>query len=340
MKLEETERLFIESLVKKTIDGKKIEDQTISRIEKLTGDASTRRYYRVICNINAYVACLDQPRKGDCNFTIMQKLLEENEVRVPRIYDYDAEKGYILEEDLGDRTLLIENSRLISPTEELKRYKEILDSLIRLHQIKIENSSADYSKLSFNTEKLAQEIEFTKEFFINSFLGIKLNRKEQEIHKSFFNEICENIAKEEMVLTHRDFHSRNIMCKSGEYIIIDFQDARRGIPQYDLVSLLEDCYYQLRPQNIDILKRYYWDNFKQVQKAQKNYQTFNALYEQMAIQRVYKAIGSFSYIYKSRGDHRYIKYIGFGMEKLRHLLMNIENHDEFKQMLYGYYYVS
>ena len=49
------------------------------------------------------------------------------------------------------------------------------------------------------------------------------------------------------------------MVKNDDLVIIDFQDARMGIPQYDLSSLLDDCYYQLMPENKERLVKYYYD---------------------------------------------------------------------------------
>ena len=59
-----------------------------------------------------------------------------------------------------------------------------------------------------------------------------------------------------------------------EFIFIDFQDARWGVPQYDLVSLLEDCYYDLNEANRQTLKRYYYDNLNPSIHKQLNYEAF------------------------------------------------------------------
>jgi hypothetical protein len=47
----------------------------------------------------------------------------------------------------------------------------------------------------------------------------------------------------------------------GEQIVIDFQDARMGTPLYDLVSLLEDCYYQINEANKKELIEYYYNTY-------------------------------------------------------------------------------
>ena len=132
-----------------------------------------------------------------------------------------------------------------------------------------------------------------------------------------------------MVVCHRDYHSRNIMVVNEEVVVIDFQDARMGLPQYDLVSLLEDCYYKVSRDNKHDLKMIYWDNFLQKNCPQESKEEYLRLYDLMTIQRTFKALGSFAYIYKNRNDIRYLKYIGYAFENLRDVLFR---YDEFRDL--------
>jgi aminoglycoside/choline kinase family phosphotransferase len=150
----------------------------------------------------------------------------------------------------------------------------------------------------------------------------------------------QRLASQKMVITHRDFHSRNVMVKDGQFIFIDFQDARWGVPQYDLVSLLEDCYYDIHEENRQRLKRYYFENLDPAIHGQKNYEQFEALYDDMTIQRVFKAVGSFCYIYNWRKDDRYLKYIGFAMEKIRRVMTDKPVYAELKIKLFQNYYAN
>ena len=60
----------------------------------------------------------------------------------------------------------------------------------------------------------------------------------------------------------------------------------------------------------------------------------------MAIQRVFKAIGSFTYIYHTRKDERYLKYIGFAMEKIKVYLLSNPKYDKLRTLLISVYYES
>ncbi len=350
MKLEQTERLFVESLFEDSVHSKKAISGGIKHVERLTGDASTRRYYRVDTKEKSYVVCLDTPPASsnvkdviveEFPFIVVQRVLEENGVRVPAVLDYDLTKGYILEEDLGDRTMLSLVARGQSAGEELSTYERCLELLIKIQTIDVNKyPTKNFAKMAFDEAKLMGEIEFSIKYFIGKFLEYEINDNERKILLSSYETICKRLSSKKMVLTHRDYHSRNIMAKGDELVVIDFQDARMGIPQYDLVSLLEDCYYQITPHNLERLKIMYWENFVKGKFDQSSYAEFEEYYDLMAMQRVLKAIGSFSYIYSLRADRRYLKYIGFGFEKLRTILLKYPEFKPVRQTLSLAYYES
>lgn len=343
MKPEQTERFFIEELFNKTQDKNILKEEKLEEVDKLTGDASTRRYYRIFTNRDSYVVCLDNPFDEEIEkhpFMSVQQFLEQNNVRVPEIMDHNLSRGYLLEEDLGNETLLQKLSATTSTEEELRVYEVIIDQLLELHRIpqsKVINPNL--FKLKFDHQKFMDETRFTFKYFFNFFNKCQ----DEDLLKGLeaeFEPIMKRLAEQKMVITHRDFHSRNIMVKKGKYIFIDFQDARWGIPQYDLVSLLEDCYYDLKEENRQKLKRYYFDNLDPAIHGQKTYEEFESLYQDMLIQRVFKAVGSFCYIYNWRKDDRYLKYIGFAMEKIRKTMMDNPKYTNLQKLLFQNYYAN
>ena len=162
-----------------------------------------------------------------------------------------------------------------------------------------------------------------------------LGKDEERVLLSSYENICKNISREERVLSHRDFHSRNLMFYKKSFFVIDFQDARMGVPQYDLVSLLDDCYYEVSPSNKVFLKRYYFDRFSGYGKS---FEHFLKLYDYVKLQRLFKALGSFAYVYRTKKDNRYLKYIGHGFEKLRETLKNYPEFDDLRILLSKIYY--
>jgi N-acetylmuramate 1-kinase len=342
VKLEQSERLLVDELFSSSMDDGKVSPLMDYEIQKLTGDAGTRRYYRVHKEKKAtYVVCLDNPiaEKGKkSSFLEVHDLLVERKVRVPSLYDLNLQKGYYLEEDLGDMTLL----KALSQANEKKEYdfyEKAIDELIKIHSTSDSDiKGKSFEGLAFDFEKLLYEVEFTNKYFIGEFLGHDLWGTEKRRMDDLFTNLINELANQKRVLTHRDFHSRNIMVKGEELIIIDFQDARMGIPQYDLVSLLEDAYFEIGRQNKYNLKKYYWNNFLEEKGYQSSFEEFERLYSLMSIQRVYKAIGSFAFIHTTRGDIRYLKYIGYCFEKLRSIMSSLPELEDLKNTLCKIYY--
>ncbi len=343
MKPEQSEQFYIEELFTKTQDKNILKNEKLQEIDKLTGDASTRRYYRMFTDKDSYVVCLDNPFNDGVEkhpFVSVQQFLENRNFRVPKILDSSLSRGYILEEDLGDVTFLQHISTFNNKKEELDVYKKVIDQLLTLHRIKPEEvNNPNLFQMKFDYTKLMDETKFTFKYFLNFWLKNTDPEFTAELEKHF-HPICERLGSQKMVITHRDFHSRNIMVKNEELIFIDFQDARWGIPQYDLVSILEDCYYDLDEGNRTYLKKYYYENLSVDIHGQKTFAEFEGLYNDMTLQRVFKAVGSFCYIYNWRKDDRYLKYIGFAMEKIRKILMSDPRYNDLKKTLFKYYYAN
>ncbi len=304
MKLERSEKLFVETLISDSYPN-------FRDLKRLTGDASTRRYYRFYSQEKSYVVCLDDPlshRDSVERFVNIHALLEKNKVRVPQLISKNLEKGFLLEEDLGDKTML-ENLALLKRSEQIASYQLALKELVKIHQIE-----SGGIKLAFDCEKFQEELKFSIKFFLEDLLGVKEDKVLAKIEEGFLF-LSRQIGALPRVFTHRDYHSRNLMWHQGRPVVIDFQDARMGPRQYDLCSLLEDCYFCLEKEAKGELIDFYLHEAGL--RNHLNLGEFRSHYDLVAIQRVFKALGSFAYIYKTRGDARYLRYIGIGMENLR-----------------------
>ncbi len=335
-----TEKLFIDSLFNQSIKKGNISKGELLEVKRLTGDASARRYYRIRQKEKTYVVCLQPPsasgEKDD--FLRLQEVYFKNEVRVPEVYDFVLEKGYLLQEDLGDTTLLNHLAGLSDPRNELESYEKSLGELVKIQSISREKYlNEGFTKRFFDLEKLMWEVDFTNEHLIKGFLASDLGKKEKLL-KEAFKKICQKLTEGKMVVTHRDFHSRNLMVKNNDHIVIDFQDTRIGLPQYDLVSLLEDSYYKISSKNKASLKDSYFNNFVKAQRLQDSKEEFDYLYDLMTIQRVFKALGSFAFIYQQRNDIRYLKYIGYSFERLREVLFRHKEFYDLRVVLSEVYY--
>ena len=73
----------------------------------LAGDASTRRYYRIVTESKAWVLMEWEPFENPSNFPFLsvQEYFDKNNIRVPKVFHFDNTQGLFLLEDLGDLTL-------------------------------------------------------------------------------------------------------------------------------------------------------------------------------------------------------------------------------------------
>ncbi|NDF14603.1 hypothetical protein EB061_04690 [bacterium] len=326
----------------------------IHSIEKMPGDASTRRYYRIKAldsnkEMKSLVAMAMEPfdEKGsDIPFLSIQKHLSRCGVDVPQVLDFDASQGFILLEDLGDTTLLRSLQEVASPEQERAYFEKAIDAIVTMHVSTgparaeaSEGASIDGFRLRFDVEKLMWEVNFTVEHFYQKHLQRMIRENDQRIMMEGFQQICTELAAEPTVFTHRDYHSRNVMVTgTGRFVMIDFQDARMGPCQYDLASLLRDSYYQLEEAQIQKLTRYYLEQMRNRGAPVGDETRFDRMFDLMAVQRNFKAIGSFASFLNRRGNPAYLKFIGNTFENIRRNLLKYPEFSQLREVLYHYYY--
>ena len=191
------------------------------------------------------------------DFNRMQKFLTHLDMPVPEILYYDAERGLLFLEDGGDTHL--EDLARISPDSIIAWYQKAIE-LIVVMQTRVTKNMQPYCpaySLMFDVEKLMWEMDFMIKNYITGFLNRELDQDEESKIRTALLGLCETLAKEERVFVHRDFHSRNLMVREENLMLIDFQDARMGPRQYDLVSLLKDSYVVLEEETRNQLLSYY-----------------------------------------------------------------------------------
>lgn len=317
---------------------------TIHSVFRIPGDASTRRYYRIKSGKQSFIAMQMEKfsEQGDnLAFLEVQRHLKKAQVDVPEVLDMDPDRGYILLEDLGDITLLRRLQDVSSGDVERHLYERVVDSLIQLQvhasPKRLPAKIQGYG-LRFDHEKLMWEMNFTIEHFYELHLKRAIGPQDRKTMIDGLSDICTRLAAIPTVLAHRDFHSRNIMVAGERLVMIDFQDARLGPPQYDLVSLLKDSYYQLEELQVRNLVNYYISRYEAVSGERINKSDFYDHFDLMSVQRNFKAIGSFASFLNRRGNATYLKYIGNTFENIRRTLLRFPEYSALREVLFHYYY--
>jgi aminoglycoside/choline kinase family phosphotransferase len=279
------------------------------RVVTLTGDASDRRYFRIL------------PKEGDpfvlatygapfayasLPFVNTAELFAAMPVPVPRILGHADDLGVLALEDLGDVTLQAHlGSAPAARHAALYRQAVAFIDTFQKRGRELEDLKYLPYGVAFDVPKLTWEMDFFIKHFLEGYRGIVFAARERDALRAEFANLVDELAGEPRVLCHRDYHSRNLMWRDERLCIIDFQDARLGPDTYDLASLLRDSYVDLPEQAVDELIAY----FLALQGRSGDDETFRRRFDLMALQRNLKALGTFGYQTTGRRNPVYIQYI-------------------------------
>jgi N-acetylmuramate 1-kinase len=299
------------------------------RVVPLTGDASDRRYYRVLqSKAPPFVLALyAQPFDVDSlPFVNVARLLEKMPVPIPKVLGHADDIGVLALEDLGDVTLQA-HLGAASPPQHAALYRQAVALIATLQRRGTELQSDEHIpyRIAFDVEKLSWEMDFFIRHFIEAYRGVVISPSVREALREEFALVTEQLASEPRVLCHRDYHSRNLMVHEDRLYIIDFQDARMGPDTYDLVSLLRDSYVDLPEQTVGELIAY----FLALEGRTEAEREYRERFDVMAIQRNLKALGTFGYQTTARRNPVYIQYIP---RTLRYVRDNLDQHQRFSRL--------
>ena len=303
-----------------------------AKVVPLTGDASDRRYLRILLRDASQVLAV-YPQAFDVEqlpFANVASLMAAMPVPVPAILGHSNELGILALEDLGDVTL---QAHLGAATraDHAALYRQAVTLIARMQQRGRDLASDRYLPygIAFDVEKLSWELQFFVRHFLEAYRGAALTPAGREALGVELLRIAEELAAEPRVFCHRDYHSRNLMLHAGQLYIIDFQDARMGPDTYDLVSLLRDSYMDFSEREVDELIAFFLA-LRGVGAERggtgNEAGVFRRRFDLMALQRNLKALGTFGFQAAARGNPVYIQYIPRTIAYVRH---NVERDSRF-----------
>ena len=256
----------------------------------LAGDASFRRYFRVVQGNNSFVLMDAPPGKEDtAPFLAVRSWLAAAGVRVPELVHEEPEQGFLLLEDFGDDTWALHlNSAKSAPPPLDALFADALEQLARLQA-----STPPDSLPLFDVARMQRECDLYLDWYLPKVAGYVPDEAERDHFHAAMLPHLEYIAALPRVPVHLDFHSRNLMLPQGELPLgmIDFQDAVVGPLTYDLASLLYDC-YQDYPETL----RRSWSHryFEMLAHDVGDFDSWHRALRLTAMQRHIKAIGIFA----------------------------------------------
>ena len=215
-----------------------------AEITPLAGDASFRRYFRVVDrDRTAVLMDAPPPHEDPRPFVAVAEWLVSRGLSAPEILARDLNKGLLLLDDFGDVRLRETLDK--SPGRELELYEVATDVLVHLHQHPPMEGLPVHGLEQWLTEL---------ELFIDWYCPAVGAEVDANAYRAAWSEVLEPVATDGLgpVTVLRDYHAENIMLIAGRKGVthlglLDFQDALSGHPAYDLASVLEDARRDVSP---------------------------------------------------------------------------------------------
>jgi aminoglycoside/choline kinase family phosphotransferase len=306
-----------------------------SKAEPLPGDASTRRYIRLIKDGRSAML-MDQPQSveapladanatpeerhnlgynavarlagADCaRFIATAEYLRALGLAAPDIYAADTKTGFLLLEDFGDN---LYSDALVSGASETELYAAAIDALVAIHNQPAPATLNGVALFDYDETALLAEIDLLTEWFLPLALGRSTNAGEKAEHRDLWQNALAAVRGEPRVFVHRDYHAQNLIWMPDRHGVsrvgmVDFQDAVAGHPAYDLISLLEDARRDVSPSLGHAMMEHYLER----SNLHSNAEGFRSAAAILAAQRNAKIIGIFARLFKRDKKPLYLNYL-------------------------------
>jgi len=278
----------------------------------LAGDASFRRYFRVVRGGDTAVLMDAPPEHEDVGpFLAIAGHLAGLGLSAPRILGEDRAGGLLLLEDFGDR--LVGPLLRADAGDEMPIYRDAVTLLARLAE-----QPVPYGLAPYDMAVMRREVGLFPEWYAPA---LSLDVDAAGWAEAWDAVLTRVAAPASPVLVLRDYHVDNVILLDRPGLnrlgLLDFQDALAGHRAYDLVSLLQDARRDVSP----ALEREMLD-FYAVEAGIGDVEAFRADYEILGAQRNTKILGIFTRLWQRDGKRTYLpmqpRVWGYLMRNLAH----------------------
>jgi N-acetylmuramate 1-kinase len=258
----------------------------------LAGDASFRRYFRVVRgDRTAVLMDAPPPHEDPRPFIAVAEWLVGRGLSAPEILARDLDKGLLLLADFGDARLRETLDR--DPQRERELYELATDVLVELHR-----HPPMAGLQPHGLDQWLTELELFTDWYCPA-VGAHVDK---EAYRRVWTEVLAPVGNDHLgpVTVLRDYHAENIMLVGdrqgiAHFGLLDFQDALAGHPAYDLASVLEDARRDVPPEvESAMIDRYL--------AASGHGEAFERAYWALAAQRNTRILGVFTRLWKR--DHK------------------------------------
>jgi tRNA threonylcarbamoyl adenosine modification protein YjeE len=310
-------------------------DGSGGELRYLQGDASVRRYGRLLRAARPGAILMDWPRQPDGPairnglpysrlahlaedvrpFVAVANALLAAGLSVPRIHAQDLDHGFLLLDDLGDRVFGREVET--GATDQATLWQAATDALLALHALPAPltlpvDGNGEHHVAAYDPEAMAIETELLVDWYWPALRASPTPDAERAEFVALWADVFAELAKMPAAWVLRDYHSPNLLWLAerqgiARVGVIDFQDAMRGPAAYDLVSLLQDARVDVPPE----LEARLFDHYCAGAAARGGFDrdAFAFAYAALGAQRNTKIVGIFARLAKRDAKPHYLQHV-------------------------------
>ena len=282
-----------------------------AHMEPLDGDASSRKYLRVVGDKPFILMLLPEGETAN-HQKRLGLMLQEAGLTAPLVRGISDDGRMMIMEDFGSDRMKEQLEQ--NPRDERSIYQAALKAIPALHPI---------SQLGLDPYELAvyrRETELLIDWYLPA-QNIPISQGMVGEFTAACDPIFWTLSRVEKVFVHRDYHAENLFFlptrQTPQNIgMIDFQDALSGHPIYDLMSLVTDARRDVDP----VIARQLVEDYR----AQIGWdrEVFAAHYAMLSFQRNAKILGIFVRLAQRDQKPRYLELLPrvghFVVEALAH----------------------
>jgi len=270
-----------------------------STLTAASSDASFRRYFRWEGGGKSFIVMDAPPPQENCKpFVDIAFLLAKSGINVPKIYAEDLERGFLLLNDLGNKTYL----DVIDSENADDLFNDALQALLAFQQLPMIAPLPSY-----DVALLRRELELFPEWYVKRELGIEFDAAQQVLWQQVSELLIDSALAQPKVLVHRDYMPRNLMLGEPNPGVLDFQDAVYGPVTYDVTCLFKDAFLSWPEERVYGWLESYWQQAGAIGiPVQSEFEDFLRASDLMGVQRHLKVIGIFARICHRDGKPRYL----------------------------------
>jgi N-acetylmuramate 1-kinase len=264
----------------------------------LAGDASFRRYFRIVDGgRQAVLMDAPPPHEDPRPYIAIAEHLASLGFSAPRILHRNLDQGLVLIEDFGNNRM--REAIDVSPKDEEEIYRGVVEVLAELHK-QPAMDIADYSSKEYQREAGL----FAEWYCAAADIDVDVPGFVAAWDKVLAPVLADQ--QQNAVTVLRDYHAENIMILDGKggaarWGLLDFQDALAGHPAYDLVSMLQDARRDVSPD----LEAKMLAHYSSVANPRNG---FEHAYWVLGAQRNTKILGIFTRLWKRDGKAHYLNF--------------------------------